>query len=828
MGTFHYDDLSPREQRLDSVLIVDDAALNRQLYATALRGQFNVLTAESGIEALRIVAETPPQLILLDVMMPEMDGFQTAKLLQAHPRSRNIPIIFLTALDDKDSQLQGLAVGAVDFLSKPVDLGILRLRVNNQLERERLRTTALNYQARLQDALIRQTATRNMLEAIFNASSDALLVVDAQHLIVNANCHWITCANATEQTLIGQPLTCLTFRDPRQQVIAPPQLLGCPHDLECELNLPGGEIRQIQVRSQAFLAHGNEAFHLLTLRDISKRLAHEAREKEATERLNELIFELGQQKYALDAHSLVSITDRHGVITYVNRKLCELSGYSSEELIGKTHRVLKSGHHDQAFYADMWSAIRSGRTWQGEIANRTKSGEICWFLSTIVPWLDETGRPFQYVAIRTDITDRHRAEQALAAARQRELEIGAQIQNRLLLGSPPGKLEGVSLACYSEGSQGVDGDFYIFTRLDNSTFQVLTGDVMGKGITAALIASGITSGYEKTLVELLATRNRGEFPSLAAIMNSLHDKLTLELIELGAFVTMSLIRFDRQKLSMSWVNAGHTPILLARAASGKIERLLSENLPFGVLPEECYVEYQTPLEIGDSLVIYSDGLSESVNQKGEQYGEARITHILETGNRRRTSPSIILNSLRSDIHRHTAYSLGGDDSTAIVVQFRPLRDPSRRGSIKDRRAPEYLDLKRDLDQLKPLRQRIAALCADQPEEYTQALTLAAFESATNIIRHTPQIKGTPPITAILERNAEEAAVELVYEGTPFNPATPPDPDFSGNSFGGFGRYIIAHSIDRTIYDAPMPGMASIRLVKKFPHHRTPAVNPCND
>lgn len=804
------------EQARDTVLIVDDTEINRQLYASALRAQHHVLLAASGREALRIVAENPPQLILLDVMMPEMDGFQTAGALRADPRSCNIPIIFLTALDNKETHLAGLALGAVDFLTKPIDLGVLRLRVGNHLERERLRMTALDYQLRLQGALQKQTETNNMLTAIFNAASDALLVVDSQLSIVNASQHPLLSSSDREsQTLTGLSLTQLRFAGLHGEPMALASLLTATTTQECLLDLPWGVRREVAVRQQPFVAQGGEAFRLLSLSDISERLVHRKVEQEAARQVKKVMFELSQQKYALDAHSLVSITDRHGVIIYVNRKFCEVTGYRADELVGQTHRVLKSDFHSADFYADMWQKIRSGITWQGEIANRTKSGGTCWFLTTIVPWLGESDEPYQFLAIATDISDRYRAQAQLAAARERELGFGAQIQNRLLLGTPPQSLEGISLACFSEASQGVDGDFYIFTKLDNQTFQVLTGDVMGKGLPAAMIAAGVTSGYERTLVEQLAQRDSGEFPSLATIMNSLHEKLSSELIELEAFVTMTLLRCERQRERISWVNAGHTPALLARQGGGAVERLLGDNLPLGVVPDESYVEHFTPFRVGDTLLIYSDGLSESMDRQGEQYGEERIARLLQQGALRQASPSIILSSLRSDIHGHTGFSVGRDDSTAVIIQYRPLRSPLR-GKISERRHPEHLDLERDLGKLLPLRQRIAALCADQDEDFTANLTLAAFESATNIIRHTPVVLGKTPITAILQRTAQAASVELIYEGPQYRPDGPPEPDFSGNTSGGFGRYVIEECVDSVSYDAPMPGMASIRLVKRFP------------
>jgi len=120
-----------------------------------------------------------------------------------------------------------------------------------------------------------------------------------------------------------------------------------------------------------------------------------------------------RMRQAIDEHAIVSIADATGTITYVNDKFCAVSGYDRDALLGNNHRVVRSGHHSSAFYRDMWRTIASGKTWQGEICNRRKDGSIYWVESTITPFTDGPGKPYQYVAIRTDITKIKVAELAL-------------------------------------------------------------------------------------------------------------------------------------------------------------------------------------------------------------------------------------------------------------------------------------------------------------------------------------------------------------------------------------------------------------------------------
>jgi phosphoserine phosphatase RsbU/P len=264
--------------------------------------------------------------------------------------------------------------------------------------------------------------------------------------------------------------------------------------------------------------------------------------------------------------------------------------------------------------------------------------------------------------------EKNRLDRELAEARAGELDTAARIQQRLLFGRPPAGLDGFSVGHLAVPSQWVGGDFYDFILQARGILDVVVGDVMGKGVPAALVGAAVKAGLLRAVAEERAA-GRSAPPAPEAIVTRVHAALIDQLEALETFVTLCYLRFDTSAGRLSCIDCGHVKPVLVSAANGSLETLAGTNLPLGFPEVGPFRETTAPFASGDMLFIYSDGLTEAAGADGELFGENRLTASIERY--RSKNPAALIQAVHQDIVRFTGREDFSDDFTAVAIQATP-------------------------------------------------------------------------------------------------------------------------------------------------------------
>lgn len=377
------------------ILVVDDTPASLKLLTSLLKAEgYEVRSAISGELALYSATSNPPDLILLDIRMPEMDGFEVCRCLKAQAETRDVPIIFVSSLSEIDEKVEGFELGAVDFVTKPYQREELLLRVRTHLELQRLRHN-------LERLVAERTANLHHAQNIAHLGSweldrmtGELAWSDEIFRILEIDSFKFAPSYPLFQAAIHPEDRVVTNRAASSSLIDKQ-----PYQIVFRLLIPDGRIKWVEERcSHYFDAEGSVIRSVGTLQDVTAR--------------EEAAIQLRIAAVAFDTQEAIIVTDRNANIIKVNKAFELTTGFSEQEVLGKNPRLLKSNRHDQTFYDVMWQAIEHNGRWSGEVWDRRKSGEIYpkWLTVTAVK---NSGQISHYVGVFVDMSERKQAEEEI-------------------------------------------------------------------------------------------------------------------------------------------------------------------------------------------------------------------------------------------------------------------------------------------------------------------------------------------------------------------------------------------------------------------------------
>jgi diguanylate cyclase (GGDEF)-like protein/PAS domain S-box-containing protein len=392
------------------LLIVDDIANNRKTLEALLSPLgCTIALAADGPDALAQAAATPPDVVLLDVMMPGMDGFEVCRRLRADPQLADVPVILITSLDDRDSRLLGLEAGADDFVSKPFDRDELRARVRT--------TVRLNRYRQLLDE-------RAKSERLIAVAPDAIFVVNAAAVIELANPASAGLLGVPDHTaLVGQSLLDFVPDDERARfrALLAQALAESSQPVRLELALRRGDGTAFPAEATlADLPGQGDAAAQLIVRDISLR-----QRAEAAQRLTAQVFD--------NMTEGIVVTDAQAAIVTVNPAFTVITGFTGETISGWPLRSLYPDDEAARLDTVMADELGAGRQWRGELWSRRHDGHLFPAAVTVSTVRDGQGRLANYVIVFSDVTARKQNEERMRILAYHDHLTG--LPNRALLGT---------------------------------------------------------------------------------------------------------------------------------------------------------------------------------------------------------------------------------------------------------------------------------------------------------------------------------------------------------------------------------------------------------
>jgi len=425
------------------------------------------------------------------------------------------------------------------------------------------------------------------------------------------------------------------------------------------------------------------------------------------------------------------------------------------------------------------------------------------------PFTREEMTLINVIAEQLDKTFKHkRTQEALDQAREKEVAIGSRIQQTLLLGIPPKNVPGLSVSAMTIPSQRIDGDFFDFFRQSDQCMDILIGDVMGKGVPAALLGAAIKGHFVKALSDLIP--NSKTFPDPAEIVGEVHKRMVRELIDLESFATLCYVRFDLVGRRGELIDCGHTRTIHYHRARQECSTIKGYNMPLGFSDEETYGPLSFPLEAGDILFFYSDGITEAQDGDGRFFGEDRLIECITSD--ANLEPKALIERVRDAVLTFSGTESFVDDLTCVAVKVQAESNLTPLLHLE-------LEIPSDTGQLAKLRDFVQDLCQRNIHppfdiDNTWQLGLAANEAATNIMRHAYEGRKDGKIHIVAEAFVDRIVLCFNHWGKAFEPPKsvqpPPVEDLHES---GYGLFVIQTYVDDVTYSTDREGKSSICLVK---------------
>lgn len=351
----------------------------------------------------------------------------------------------------------------------------------------------------------------------------------------------------------------------------------------------------------------------------------------------------------------VVLTDTQGVIQYVNPAFEATTGYSRDEALGKTPRILKSGLHDAEFYRQMWTHFTHGAAFKGMVINRKKTGELYWAQQTITSMRDEAGHLTHFVSVSQDVTElRKKQEQEF------QLQLARDVQQRFYAAAPV--IPGFDIGGSANPADETGGDYFDFIAMADDSLVIAVADAKGHGFSSALVMA-LTRAYVRSFAAMQL-----ELDEILARVN----QMLLKDLEHGHFVTLFLARLNQQDGTLSYASAGHVPgFVLLKSGDAKCS-LDSTGPPLGLFPGSRFSLHQAiRLEPEEIAVFLTDGVSESTTPDGSQFGTQRVLDYVRS--RRNDRAADIARGIYQAARTFAQGDLQDDDITSVLIKVNRSR-----------------------------------------------------------------------------------------------------------------------------------------------------------